>query len=184
MSLSELISRSFDYSGLSIRKAGAISKRAPQDGEQEAAQSTATTTSSTSASGAGTASSTASAPSSTTSIPPAQPSSELPVQPVEAPPIPTPTGGIGGNPFLFETALTVSFTVVNRGDLDGHEVAQVYLGFPQGAGEPPKLLRGFERKLIKKGASEKFDITLRNKELAIWYVLECRVPYMKEGSRG
>ena len=35
----------------------------------------------------------------------------------------------------------VSFTVANVGSYDGDEVAQLYIGFPAGAGEPPQSLK-------------------------------------------
>ena len=37
---------------------------------------------------------------------------------------------------------TVTFTVANSGSVDGTEIPQLYLGFPEGAGEPPRVLRG------------------------------------------
>jgi acetyltransferase-like isoleucine patch superfamily enzyme len=43
---------------------------------------------------------------------------------------------------LYDSAYTVSFTVANTGSLDGHEVSQLYLGFPDTVGEPLKSLRG------------------------------------------
>lgn len=48
----------------------------------------------------------------------------------------------GGPSILYDTAVTIGFTVQNTGGCDGHEVSQVYLGFPVSAGEPPKVLRG------------------------------------------
>ena len=41
-------------------------------------------------------------------------------------------------------------------------------GFPASAHEPPRVLRGFERQLIKKGQSAKFSISLRVKDISIW----------------
>lgn len=43
-------------------------------------------------------------------------------------------------------------------------------GFPESAKEPPRVLRGFERQLIKKGQSAKFSIGLRVKDISIWLV--------------
>ncbi|KAF7966462.1 hypothetical protein HWV62_38330, partial [Athelia sp. TMB] len=67
----------------------------------------------------------------------------------------------GGESGLYSNALTATFSVKNTGALAGNEVAQLYLGFPASAGEPPRVLRGFERKYIEKGASAKFSIGLR-----------------------
>ena len=39
----------------------------------------------------------------------------------------------------------VTFTVKNTGTVAGAEIPQLYLGFPVSAGEPPKVLRGFEK---------------------------------------
>jgi beta-glucosidase len=43
-----------------------------------------------------------------------------------------------------EEPYQITVSVTNVGQREGTEVAQLYLGFPPGAGEPPKLLRGFE----------------------------------------
>jgi len=40
-------------------------------------------------------------------------------------------------------SVTVGFTVTNTGAVSGREVAQLYLGFPPAAGEPPLQLRDF-----------------------------------------
>lgn len=39
---------------------------------------------------------------------------------------------------------TVSFSVANTGSVAGTEKPQLYLGYPAAAGEPSKVLRGFE----------------------------------------
>ena len=39
---------------------------------------------------------------------------------------------------------TISFSVANSGSLPGTEKPQLYLGYPTGAGEPKRVLRGFE----------------------------------------
>ena len=39
----------------------------------------------------------------------------------------------------------VSFTLENTGKVAGAEVAQLYLGFPASAGEPPRQLKGFSK---------------------------------------
>lgn len=61
-----------------------------------------------------------------------------------------------------------SVTVSNVGDVDGAEVVQAYIGFPESAGEPPKLLRGFEKVFIKKGKKSKVSFTFGKTELSIW----------------
>jgi beta-glucosidase len=44
-------------------------------------------------------------------------------------------------------------TITNTGNVAGSEVAQLYLGFPPAAGEPPKVLRGFEKIFLSPGES-------------------------------
>merc|ERR1712051_340814 len=46
---------------------------------------------------------------------------------------------------FWSRSLPRTATVTNTGDVAGVEVAQLYLGFPDGFGEPSKLLRGFHR---------------------------------------
>ena len=77
----------------------------------------------------------------------------------------------GGESGLYSNALTATFSVKNTGAVAGNEVAQLYLGFPASAGEPPRVLRGFERKYIKKSASASFSIGLRVKDISIWDVI-------------
>ena len=42
-------------------------------------------------------------------------------------------------------SLSAAFSIKNTGRVYGAEVAQLYLGFPADAGEPPKVLRGFSK---------------------------------------
>ncbi|MGW4245167.1 glycoside hydrolase family 3 C-terminal domain-containing protein [Nocardia sp. NPDC004722] len=64
--------------------------------------------------------------------------------------------------------VTVSATVTNTGSRDGADVAQVYLGSPSAAGEPPRRLRGFERVNLQPGQSETVNFTLSSADLASW----------------
>ncbi|KAI9251582.1 glycoside hydrolase superfamily [Sporodiniella umbellata] len=64
--------------------------------------------------------------------------------------------------------LDVSIDVRNSGSMDGNEIVQAYLSFPASAGEPPKLLRGFEKIFVKKEGSETVSFTLGSTELSIW----------------
>jgi beta-glucosidase len=67
------------------------------------------------------------------------------------------------------STVTVTATIRNAGKVDGAEVPQLYVGFPKSAGEPPKVLRGFEKVMIKAGKSAKvtFEVDVA-KELSIW----------------
>jgi beta-glucosidase len=51
-------------------------------------------------------------------------------------------------------------TVTNNGTVSGAEVAQFYLGFPSSAGEPPKVLRGFQKIQLDPSASSVASFTL------------------------
>ncbi|KAF8908321.1 glycoside hydrolase family 3 protein [Mucidula mucida] len=68
------------------------------------------------------------------------------------------------------TSRTISFTVTNTGTFDGTEIAQLYLGFPASAGEPAKVLRGFEEVILGIGKSSQVSMTLTQEEMSIWDV--------------
>jgi beta-glucosidase len=65
-------------------------------------------------------------------------------------------------------AIAVDFTVTNTGTRAGSEVAQLYLGFPPAAGEPPWVLRGFERITLAPGESRNATIELLPRQLGCW----------------
>ncbi|KAF8522644.1 glycoside hydrolase superfamily [Hysterangium stoloniferum] len=77
----------------------------------------------------------------------------------------------GGPAALYDVAFKVTYSIQNTGGTDGNEVSQVYLGFPPGANQPPKLLRGFDRTFIKKGKKASITVTLREKDISIWNVV-------------
>lgn len=78
-----------------------------------------------------------------------------------------PAGGApGGNPGLYEIVATVTATITNTGDIAGDEVAQLYVGL--GDGEPPKVLRGFDRLTIAAGASATFTAELTRRDVSVW----------------
>ena len=64
------------------------------------------------------------------------------------------------------------FTIKNTGSLDGREVWQSYVSFPESAGEPPKILKRFGKLLLPAGSSANvsFELSSDNKDLAIWDV--------------
>jgi len=67
----------------------------------------------------------------------------------------------------------VSFVVANSGKVAGSEVAQLYLGFPPQAGEPP--LKGFRKTAtLAPGASERVTLSLAPRDLSIWDEVEHR----------
>lgn len=72
--------------------------------------------------------------------------------------------------------VTATISIRNTGEVDGAEVAQLYLGFPESANEPPKLLRGFEKVFLKAGKQEKVQFELSKTDLSIWQEGEWIVP--------
>ncbi len=66
----------------------------------------------------------------------------------------------------------VSFDLTNAGSLAGAEVAQVYLGFPDGIGEPAKRLVGWNKVLLQPGAQQhvtvKVDANSSSHPLSYW----------------
>jgi len=61
----------------------------------------------------------------------------------------------------------VSVVVKNVGALSGHEVAQLYLEFPEAAEQPLRSLRGFERTLIPAGGQTTVNFQLEWDDLNI-----------------
>lgn len=60
--------------------------------------------------------------------------------------------------------------ITNTGKLAGKEVAQLYVGFPEKSGEPPKLLKGFQKVSLEPGETKEVKFTLRDRDLSIYDV--------------
>lgn len=73
----------------------------------------------------------------------------------------------GGNPRLWDEILTISAQVANTGSLDGDEVAQLYLGIPNG---PIRQLRGFDKVRIVAGEMVPVAFPLTRRDLSVWDV--------------
>ena len=72
-----------------------------------------------------------------------------------------------GNLTASATAVTVD--VRNTGAVAGAEVAQLYLGFPDASGEPPRQLKGFHKTaVLQPGESETVTFPLRARDTSIW----------------
>lgn len=69
---------------------------------------------------------------------------------------------------LFADIFEFSFSVTNTGDSSGHEVPQAYLVFPESAGEPPKVLRRFDRVWVPKGESKEVHWKLNRYDFSVW----------------
>lgn len=78
-----------------------------------------------------------------------------------------PTGKIaeGGQTDLWDVVATVTATVTNSGAVAGAEVAQLYVGIPDG---PVKQLRGFEKPVLEPGASSTVSFPLTRRDLSTW----------------
>jgi beta-glucosidase len=63
---------------------------------------------------------------------------------------------------------TVTATVTNTGSRAGTDVAQLYVGDPASAGEPPHQLKGFQRVTLNPGASATVTFTVTAHDLASW----------------
>ena len=65
--------------------------------------------------------------------------------------------------------LTLRVTVTNAGGVAAAEVAQLYLAFPPGYGEPPLLLRGFAKTaVLEPGAQSMLSFELSERDLSVW----------------
>jgi beta-glucosidase len=62
----------------------------------------------------------------------------------------------------------VSATVTNTGKVAGSDVAQLYLGDPASAGEPPRQLKGFQKVTLQPGQSTTVSFTLSGHDLSYW----------------
>lgn len=71
----------------------------------------------------------------------------------------------GGNPHLWDTVATVTATVANTGTFAGYEVAQLYVGIPEG---PIRQLRGFEKVFIDVDNSGSVQFNLTRRDLSTW----------------
>ena len=64
--------------------------------------------------------------------------------------------------------VTVSARVTNTGKVTGSDVAQLYLGDPAAAGEPPRQLKGFRKVTLRPGQSTTVRFSLNGHDLSYW----------------
>ena len=67
--------------------------------------------------------------------------------------------------------MSIYATVCNTAGPAGAEVAQLYLGFPAAANEPPKLLKGFEKVTTEPGECAGVGFPLAIADVQIWDVI-------------
>jgi beta-glucosidase len=77
---------------------------------------------------------------------------------------------VGGRTDLWDDVVSVSLTVANNGTVDGREVSQLYVQYPDAADQPVRQLRGFERTLIASGSAANVTFSLRRRDLSMWDV--------------
>ncbi|HYQ01135.1 MAG TPA: glycoside hydrolase family 3 C-terminal domain-containing protein [Polyangiaceae bacterium] len=65
-------------------------------------------------------------------------------------------------------SVAAQFKLTNSGARAGAEVAQLYLSYPADSGEPPRVLRGFERVVLAPGESKTVRIELDARALSTW----------------
>ncbi|KAJ2959953.1 hypothetical protein NQ176_g11086 [Zarea fungicola] len=70
---------------------------------------------------------------------------------------------------LWQVVAKVHVGVVNSGNVDGREIAQLYVGIP---GAPPKQLRGFEKFDLKAGQGGRATFELTRRDLSQWDVVQ------------
>ncbi|KAL7414315.1 fibronectin type III-like domain-containing protein [Mrakia frigida] len=76
--------------------------------------------------------------------------------------------------WLHETRWSVEFDVTNTGSVNGCDVPLMFVTFPGAAGEPPRVLRGFERINLDPGATTRVSLPLSIYSLSIWDVVSQR----------
>lgn len=74
----------------------------------------------------------------------------------------------GGHEDLWDIVAKVSATVTNTGSVAGAEVAQLYVGIPNG---PVKQLRGFAKPTLKPEESAVVEFELTRRDLSTWDVV-------------
>jgi len=72
------------------------------------------------------------------------------------------------HPHNSQGSVTAEFKLTNTGARAGAEVAQLYLSYPAGSGEPPRVLRGFERIALAPSESRTVNIELDARALSSW----------------
>jgi beta-glucosidase len=78
--------------------------------------------------------------------------------------------GLGGQQDLWDDVIQVTTSVSNTGAMEGAEVAQLYVTFPDEAGQPVRVLRGFEKVSVKPGQSAPVTFSLRRRDVSYYDV--------------
>ena len=67
-----------------------------------------------------------------------------------------------------ETNIAIMAKITNIGSVAGAEVAQLYIGYPATAQEPPRVLRGIQKVFVQPGQSAEVTFNLTNQDISIW----------------
>ncbi|KKY37031.1 putative periplasmic beta-glucosidase [Diaporthe ampelina] len=76
--------------------------------------------------------------------------------------------GLGGQQDLWDEVIEVTASVSNTGAVEGAEVAQLYVTFPDEAEQPIRVLRGFEKVNVKPGQSAAVTFSLRRRDVSYY----------------
>ncbi|KAM0691525.1 hypothetical protein Q7P36_010296 [Cladosporium allicinum] len=79
----------------------------------------------------------------------------------------------GGWKDLWNGAATISVEVTNTGKSAGSVVPQLYVSFPQEStpsGTPVRVLRGFSKRVLAAGSTEKVSFELKRRDVSFWDV--------------
>lgn len=88
-----------------------------------------------------------------------------------------PTGAVlpGGAADLWDELVVITAEVTNTGDINGAEIAQLYVTLPGGnetdSGVPIRQLRGFDKPFLHASRSATVSFTLTRRDLSIWDVV-------------
>jgi beta-glucosidase len=75
---------------------------------------------------------------------------------------------LGGAKDLFDDVISIHFTLKNTGEVDGAEVAQLYVQYPSAAKQPVRQLRGFEKITLSAGQQKDTTINIRRRDISFW----------------
>lgn len=65
-------------------------------------------------------------------------------------------------------SLQVGFDVRNEGDRDGKAVPQIYVAFPEEAGEPPAQLKNYAKLPVQSGQTVTVELVLNARAFSVW----------------
>ncbi|CEN61705.1 hypothetical protein ASPCAL08355 [Aspergillus calidoustus] len=80
------------------------------------------------------------------------------------------TASVGGPSDLWDTVGTISARITNNGTCAGAQVPQLYLSFPEEAGQPARQLRGFERVYLERGEEGTVRFESTRRDVSYWSV--------------